>query len=169
MPAGIYEHKVRPLEPKLWSKIDKNGPTPKYHSELGPCWIWTGARNNKGGANIRINHKSFLAYRVIYELMVGPIPDGKEIDHICCNGHLGCVNPSHLRVATQRENSRNKRYVKNSSGFKGVRRRGNGRWQARISDGEKTINLGFYDTPEEAHESYCAKATELFGAFVNFG
>ena len=38
----------------------------------------------------------------MYELMVGPIPDGLVIDHVCNN--RGCVRPDHLRPVTQREN-----------------------------------------------------------------
>ena len=46
--------------------------------------------------------KHFLAHRMIYELLVGPIPDGLEIDHLCRN--RGCVNPGHMEPVTHREN-----------------------------------------------------------------
>lgn len=58
-------------------------------------------------------------HRVVYEALVGPIPDGMTIDHQChniaaargeCRGgwtclHRRCCNPAHLEPATGRENN----------------------------------------------------------------
>jgi hypothetical protein len=63
------------------------------------CWIWDGPRH---GAGYGVTPKGELAHRVIYELMVGPIPGVQELDHIC--RQRGCVNPSHLRPVSRREN-----------------------------------------------------------------
>lgn len=43
-----------------------------------------------------------VLHRVYYEMYVGPIPAGMQIDHLCRN--RGCVNPEHLEVVTAREN-----------------------------------------------------------------
>ena len=43
-----------------------------------------------------------MAHRLSYETFVGPIPDGKELDHVC--GVRRCVNPSHLEPVTHHEN-----------------------------------------------------------------
>jgi len=43
------------------------------------------------------------AHRAVYRTMVGPIPDGLHIDHLCRNRR--CVNPSHLEPVTQKVNS----------------------------------------------------------------
>lgn len=48
--------------------------------------------------------KTLRAHRVTYERMVGPIPDGMQIDHLCRN--RGCCNPQHLEVVTPAENTR---------------------------------------------------------------
>ncbi len=56
------------------------------------CWIWSGniARNGYG----RYGARGQYAHRVAYELLVGPIPEGLTIDHLC-RVHA-CVNPKHL-------------------------------------------------------------------------
>jgi len=64
------------------------------------CWRWLGTV----GGNKRPYLGGHLAYRVAYELYVGPIPEGMEIDHLCGNGQ--CVNPGHLEPVTSAENKR---------------------------------------------------------------
>ncbi len=68
------------------------------------CWMWIGAVNNKGYGvfNPSSNSGNTLAHRWSYELYIGPITDGLQIDHVC-NVRL-CVNPEHLQLATAREN-----------------------------------------------------------------
>ena len=72
------------------------------------CWTWTGHHNRKGyGAfGIKLNEKwtSEPIHRIAYELWVGPIPKGRQIDHLCRN--RGCCRPDHLEVVTAAENSR---------------------------------------------------------------
>lgn len=78
------------------------------------CWEWTGAITHSGYANVKVAGKSCVAHRVLYELLVGPIPDGMMLDHEChnrsdCAGgttcrHRRCVNPDHLSIVTPRGN-----------------------------------------------------------------
>lgn len=51
---------------------------------------------------MKVEGNNKLAHRVSYEMFVGPIPDGMQIDHLCRN--RGCVNPKHLEAVSQREN-----------------------------------------------------------------
>lgn len=66
------------------------------------CWTWTGAVNSRGYGCIGVNRKSQLAHRVSYELHVGPIAAGLQIDHLCQNKR--CINPAHLEAVTGRVN-----------------------------------------------------------------
>jgi hypothetical protein len=92
---------------RLWSKIDRRGDD--------ECWPWTGALFPTGYGAIQINGKVNYAHRVVHGLLVGSIPDGLVLDHIChkpdeCEGgdgcpHRRCVNPHHLAVGTYADNN----------------------------------------------------------------
>lgn len=67
------------------------------------CWEWAAYRKADGYGMFRLDGQSRLAHRVAYELFVGPVPDGLQLDHKCRN--RGCVNPAHLEPVTSRENT----------------------------------------------------------------
>ena len=66
------------------------------------CWEWDGSRNAGGYGQLSVDGRNRMAHRVVYELLVGPIPDGMQIDHLCKTRQ--CVNPGHMEVVTCREN-----------------------------------------------------------------
>jgi hypothetical protein len=68
------------------------------------CWEWTGARTPAGYGVFWTGQKVNYAHRVLYELLVEPIPEGLHIDHLCRVRH--CVRPSHLEPVTIAENNR---------------------------------------------------------------
>lgn len=72
--------------------------------DVGDCWQWTGSCDKDGYGKFRFNNRHFRAHRFVWELLVGPIPDGLVIDHLCRN--TGCVNPDHLEPVTNEENLR---------------------------------------------------------------
>lgn len=84
---------------RLWSKVQRNGPE--------ECWPFTG-NTNKGYGQLKCvidgKHVQVHAARVAYELEVGPIPEGYEIDHLCVTAN--CCNPAHLEPVTHSENMR---------------------------------------------------------------
>jgi len=79
------------LPPDLLSKIDLDGD--------GGCWLWKGYVSPRGygfaGRHTR-------AHRMVYETLVGPIPTGLQLDHLCRT--RCCVNPDHLEPVTSIEN-----------------------------------------------------------------
>jgi hypothetical protein len=70
------------------------------------CWLWTGAGSGRYGQLMR-NSVNLYAHRYTYELLVGPIPPGLQIDHLC--RVTSCVNPAHLEAVTPLENTRRSR------------------------------------------------------------
>lgn len=76
-----------------------------YISKSDGCWVWLGKPANTGYGQIGFDHPKRVtrnAHRVVYELLVGEVPEGKQLDHTCRNRL--CVNPEHLEPVTQREN-----------------------------------------------------------------
>lgn len=66
------------------------------------CWIWTGCKAGFGYGRPMYRGRSRSAHRIAYELLVGPIPAGLELDHLCRNPP--CVNPAHLEPVTHQVN-----------------------------------------------------------------
>jgi hypothetical protein len=79
---------------RFWPKVAKTD----------GCWLWTASLNNKGYGEFRFQGRTSLAHRVAYELLIGPIPEGLSLDHLCRNPR--CVNPAHLEPVTHQENMR---------------------------------------------------------------
>ena len=65
------------------------------------CWLWTGHMSEAGYGIIQANGTR-RAHRVSYEFFRGPIPAGRQLDHLC--RVRNCINPEHLEVVTQQEN-----------------------------------------------------------------
>lgn len=72
-------------------------------NEHGLCWLWSGPLGRKGYVRFRTEDGTKASiHRWAYELMVGPIPEGLTIDHLCRN--TNCANPDHLEPVTDLEN-----------------------------------------------------------------
>jgi hypothetical protein len=70
----------------------------------GGCWLWSSAKNRRGYGRARLCDNNQQAHNIVYKLLVGPIPQGLILDHLCTNP--SCVNPSHLQPINQCENVR---------------------------------------------------------------
>lgn len=86
-----------PVEQRFWGKVDRRGP--------GECWLWLASKTGSGYGQIGVDgSRALMAHRVAYELLVGPIPAGLHLDHLC--RVPACVNPAHLEPVTPYENAR---------------------------------------------------------------
>jgi hypothetical protein len=68
----------------------------------GDCWIWKGSVQSHGYGQFRINGRREMAHRFAYKMLLGPIPEGLQLDHLCRVRR--CVHPLHLEPVTNREN-----------------------------------------------------------------
>lgn len=129
---------------RFWRKVDK--------SET--CWNWQGSVDGGGyGIFWPDNAKIAKSHRFSYQEIVGPIPKGLHVDHLCKNRK--CVRPEHLQTVTQQENNENTlTRSDNTSGFKGVSyHKATGKWMAYGQYKGKNNYLGVYKTPEEAAQT----------------
>ena len=113
---------------RFWAKIEVAEPG---------CWIWTGHRL-KGGYGMIARTRRLgptTAHRFAYECLVGPIPDGQQLDHLCRT--RSCVNPGHLEVVTQTEN------IRRGVGFGGVNYR-----KTRCKRGHRFTSENTYHQPD---------------------
>jgi HNH endonuclease len=83
----------RPVRERLLSRLVLDPAT--------GCLLWTGCLRHGYGV-IEIGRKAVGVHRVAWELLVGPIPEGLELDHLCRN--RACAAPAHLEPVTHRVN-----------------------------------------------------------------
>lgn len=86
--------------------IDKEKQNQRIFAKVEPtgfCWLWVGGINNYGYGQTSYNGVNQSAHRAVYQILIGPIPEGLQLDHLC---HIrDCVNPDHLEPVTKRENA----------------------------------------------------------------
>lgn len=73
-----------------------------FLSPGGGCWNWMRHVDEDGYGRVKSKWKLRSAHRTIYELLIGKIPDGLVLDHLCRNRKY--VNPAHLEPVTNFEN-----------------------------------------------------------------
>lgn len=106
---GVCEVKTRPSIP--WKILHQCSPAERfwlYVYKTPGCWLWLGKRNRQGYGHFTPDatksRGTVNAHRFAYECLVGPIPAGMELDHLC--RVEACVRPEHLEPVSHSENVR---------------------------------------------------------------
>jgi hypothetical protein len=77
--------------------------------ELGDCWQTNIKGNNINGYSwFMYKGKNITAHRAAYEVNVGPIPEGKSVNHHCTNRR--CIRPAHLYIADKADDQVNRNW-----------------------------------------------------------
>lgn len=139
----------------FWDRVDKSG----------ACWIWTGPTDPQGYGR----HGKAYAHRFAFELHAAkPIPAGRQIDHICHN--RACVNPTHLRSVTNKQNGENRKgpNSNNTSGVRGVTwNKRHQRWCAKFRHNREYIYVGMFQDIAEAEKAITASRNKVFTCNTN--
>jgi len=138
---------------RFWEKVEKTD----------GCWEWRATINTWGYGQFWAHGRITGAHRFSWQLVHGPIEKGMDLDHVCHN--KSCVNPSHLRVATRKQNSENERGPQSNSksGILGVTwRRSTNKWEANVRHNGRLHYAGAFKNIEDAAGAVIAKRNELF-------
>jgi hypothetical protein len=85
-PPCVAKGRQRPVWGRIVAKLSTTDPA--------KCWLWTGRVTEKGYARIRADGRAQFVHVLSYERAHGPVPAGKELDHLCRVKR--CANPAHL-------------------------------------------------------------------------
>lgn len=142
---------MKTAEERFWAKVNKTD----------NCWEWTAYRSPKGYGQLGFVGRVMAAHRYSYELHVGPIPEGIQVDHVCFN--RACVRPDHLRLTTPKQNQENRSGARkdSGSGVRGVTFT-QGKFMGHIRHERRFIYVGRFNTLLEAEAAVTAKRLELF-------
>jgi hypothetical protein len=113
---------------------------PDHRPDLGPCVQWTGSTTPKGYGQFKVDGRNELAHRWLFKRLHGPVPDGKQLHHLChdpgaCTLKTGCPHRAcvvHTTPVTRREN-----ILAGGSpvAARAGRTRCQGKWAPRAADG----------------------------------
>ena len=126
---------------RFWDKVDVTG----------DCWVWLGAESGIGYGAFWVNGKVSRAHRISYTNLVGTIPEGMDIDHVCFNRR--CVRPEHLQPVTRKQNQENRQGAQPNSrtGVRGVSwHKASGKWRVQVHHDGTNHHGGLFDSLAEA-------------------
>lgn len=146
---------------RFWSKVEK---------EPNGCWKWAGStKANRCGVRygkVWIRRHWYVAHRVSWSMSHGQIPEGMVVDHRCHN--TLCVNPAHLHMVTNQENSENRlgpnpsKFDCPRSGFRGVTwYKSRHKWRVSVEHSGRTYYDGLYTDVNEANRAAIALRNRL--------
>jgi hypothetical protein len=96
----IYSRNYRSIFPLTPSELRRLAS--QIEESPDGCWTWIGCLSPGGYGRIALRGALWQVHRIVYELFVGPVPEGRVLHHRCRNKR--CCNPAHLDPVTQGEN-----------------------------------------------------------------
>ena len=93
VPRQVGQRRIS-REVLFWRKVNFDTPT--------GCWEWMGGKDWDGYGMAQAAGRSCRSSRMAYIYLIGPIPSGLQLDHLC--RVVSCVNPWHLEPVTPKEN-----------------------------------------------------------------
>lgn len=92
---GRPRQQITPANDPFWARVEADA--------VDACWLWTGGQTKNGYGRFARDKVEVYVHRYAYEQLVGEIPVGLELDHLC---HVrNCVNPAHLEPVTHAVNT----------------------------------------------------------------
>jgi len=150
-------HPMPELTEDLLARMDA-----KTQAEDSGCIVWTGTTTN-GYGQLRVSGFSMSVHRIAFYRGTGVDPKESDVDHTCFNH--SCLNPAHLRLATNKQNQENRAGMSkaNKSGFRGASwHKRTSKWQAHIKHNGVDKHLGLFSTAAEAGAVAEAERLRLF-------
>jgi hypothetical protein len=96
-------------EERLWARVEPDG----------ICWRWTGNTTKSGYGQITWKNRTRKVHQVVWELLIGPCPEGLEPDHLCQVRH--CCNPDCIEWVTPEENKRRMHAARGTQNWNGAK------------------------------------------------
>jgi hypothetical protein len=93
---------------RIWDEAARAAFWAKVRRDERGCWIWTGSKRAHGYGTFYVQPSdghpgSKITHRLAWMDLVGPIPAGHDLDHLCRTP--ACVNPAHLDPVTRKEHA----------------------------------------------------------------
>lgn len=148
-----------------------------YYDEMSPsCLRWGDTRNNgvelgdvagwinsSGRYCVKLNNKTYLVHRIIFEMLDRKLEYDEIIDH--ANRNYTDNRISNLRACSASKNAMNRKQIESLVKYKGVDLHKN-KYRVRIKLEGKSKHIGYFDDPESAARAYDENALKYFGEFA---
>lgn len=113
------------------------------------CWVWQAYVRPDGYGTFMAGGKNYRSHRWSYEHLVGPIPDGLVLDHLCRN--RACINPDHLEPVTSFVNT-----IERGMGGRAVTYR-----ERKCKRGHLLTDENIYTSPTNAAVRQCIQCRQI--------